>query len=144
MHNSHQFRKMCLDPEVYKNPEEFRPERFMGPTPEEDPSTTAVFGFGRRYVGFFSPMPRLINVRLANRICPGRLLADASLFITIAMCLSAFDIKPVVENGRPVLPEYKPEGGPVKYVLLFPFESAYQPRLQSTGTLQVPDIAEVR
>ncbi len=57
MHNSHQFRKMCLDPEVYKNPEEFRPERFMGPTPEEDPSTTAVFGFGRRYVGFFSPMP---------------------------------------------------------------------------------------
>ncbi|KAF9012110.1 cytochrome P450 [Hymenopellis radicata] len=98
--------KMCLDPEVYKDPEEFRPERFMGPTPEEDPST-AVFGFGRR-------------------VCPGRLLADASLFITLAMCLSAFDIEPVVENGHPVLPEYKPEGGPVNR--LEPFKCQILPR----------------
>ena len=48
-------------------------------------------------------------------VCPGRLLADASVFITIAMCLATFDIKPVVENGVPVIPKYKPEGGPVKY-----------------------------
>ena len=39
------------DPDTYKNPDEFRPERYLGESPELDPSNM-VFGFGRRYVLF--------------------------------------------------------------------------------------------
>ena len=49
------------DPATFKNPEVFNPDRFLGPNPETDPHTLC-FGFGRR-------------------ICPGRKLADASVFL---------------------------------------------------------------
>lgn len=41
-----------------------------------------------------------------HRICPGRLLAEASIFIAVANILAAFDILPPLdENGTPkVLP----------------------------------------
>lgn len=51
---------------------EFKPERFIGDKPEDDPYHV-VFGFGRR-------------------ICPGKELADASLFITLTSVLSVFNI----------------------------------------------------
>jgi len=63
---------MTHDPKVYANPSAFKPERFLGPSPERDPAD-AYFGFGRR-------------------ICPGRLLADSSIFISVAMSLAVFDI----------------------------------------------------
>ncbi|KAB8248624.1 cytochrome P450 [Aspergillus flavus] len=59
------------DPKIYRDPETFRPERFLGDNPELDPHTLA-FGFGRR-------------------ICPGRLLADATIFLTIAQSLTVFN-----------------------------------------------------
>lgn len=60
------------DAEIYKNPDYFQPERFLGKESEMDP-TTLCFGFGRR-------------------ICPGRELADSDLFLTIAISLAAFNI----------------------------------------------------
>ncbi|KAJ7493339.1 cytochrome P450 [Mycena galericulata] len=76
---SHQYillillRKMAHDPRVYTNPMTFEPERFIakeGKEPELDPRDLS-FGFGRR-------------------IC--RVLADASVFITVAMTLAMFNI----------------------------------------------------
>ncbi|KAJ7612691.1 cytochrome P450 [Roridomyces roridus] len=67
--------KMTHDPRTYKNPMLFNPERFLaseGKDPELDPSEL-IFGFGRR-------------------ICPGRVLAEASVWITIVMALAVFDI----------------------------------------------------
>jgi cytochrome P450 len=64
---------MAHDPTTYSDPFCFRPERFLGPDPEPDP--TFVFGFGRR-------------------ICPGRTLAQASMYIFAAYLLTFFDIKP--------------------------------------------------
>ncbi|KAJ7503304.1 cytochrome P450 [Mycena galericulata] len=67
--------KMAHDPRVYTNPTTFDPERFIakeGKDPELDPRDLS-FGFGRR-------------------ICPGRVLADASVFITVAMTLAVFNI----------------------------------------------------
>ena len=39
-------RGICNDPNVYPNPSQFQPERFMGEKPEPDPEF--MFGFGRR------------------------------------------------------------------------------------------------
>lgn len=66
------------NPEVYPDPEIFRPERFLGPNEAPSPSAY-VFGFGRR-------------------ICPGRLLADSSLFLTIAQSLAVFEISKAVDE----------------------------------------------
>lgn len=60
----------------------FNPERFLGDSPERDPHSLA-FGFGRR-------------------ICPGRILADSNLYLTISTSLAAFDISKAVRDGKEV------------------------------------------
>ena len=43
---------------------------------------------------------------LADRACPGRHFADASLWLTMASVLATFDILPALdEQGRELLPE---------------------------------------
>ncbi|KAL1739761.1 cytochrome P450, partial [Schizophyllum fasciatum] len=74
--------KMLHDEDAYKRPMEFRPERFLegeGHKPEKDPRTIC-FGFGRR-------------------ICPGKELADVSLFLACAAVLATFNITKWEENG---------------------------------------------
>ncbi|KLO04415.1 cytochrome P450 [Schizopora paradoxa] len=61
------------DPARHSEPDNFRPERFLGDHPEPD-SYGSAFGFGRR-------------------ICPGKELADAILFIFAAQTLAAFTIE---------------------------------------------------
>ena len=51
------------------------------------------------------------------RICPGRFLADASLFMTIALTLSVFDIKKAVDsNGKVIEPEFAFTSGTIRQV----------------------------
>ncbi|KEY72664.1 hypothetical protein S7711_09162 [Stachybotrys chartarum IBT 7711] len=74
------------DPQVYKDPDDFDPMRYMSPRNEPDPSNYC-FGFGRR-------------------ICPGRYVADSNLFLGIAQILACFNIsKAVDENGKPIEPQ---------------------------------------
>ncbi|KAI0754774.1 O-methylsterigmatocystin oxidoreductase [Daedaleopsis nitida] len=87
----------CMhDPLVYKDPHEFRPERFildrkLNPA-VLDPSRF-VFGSGRR-------------------ICPGRYLAEVSLFLNIACALHVFTIHPPLDcNGNPIAIEPVMEDG---------------------------------
>ncbi|KAL5481175.1 hypothetical protein ACEPAI_10116 [Sanghuangporus weigelae] len=97
------------DAETYHDPMAFRPERFFGVdgrAPETDPRTL-VFGFGRR-------------------ICPGRELADASIYLTIAQSLAVFDIKKVVEDGKIVEPTVSFSAGIVSHPL--PFKTNLVPR----------------
>ncbi|RPD61609.1 cytochrome P450 [Lentinus tigrinus ALCF2SS1-6] len=70
----------CMrDPEAYGDPDEFRPEQFIR-NGQLDPS-----------------------VRDPAKICPGRYIAEASLFINVASVLHTFDIAPPLdEHGRPV------------------------------------------
>ncbi|KAJ5606342.1 hypothetical protein N7510_009123 [Penicillium lagena] len=78
------------DPEVYHDPMVFKPERFLsidGREPEMDPHGI-VFGFGRR-------------------ICPGRILADNTVYLSVAQSLTVFNITKIVENGKEV--DVKPE-----------------------------------
>lgn len=81
---------MLHDETRFPNPEEFNPERFLTPGGElnndmKDAELPA-FGFGRR-------------------ICPGRYLACASLWISIASILSILEIyRPLDDRGVPIEP----------------------------------------
>ncbi|KAH7916689.1 cytochrome P450 [Hygrophoropsis aurantiaca] len=100
---------MLHDPRTYANPMEFEPARFLasaGKEPEIDPRTIC-FGFGRR-------------------ICPGLHLADASVWISCAMSLAAFDISKVVENGVEITPEVDPTSGTISHPK--PFQCSIKPR----------------
>ncbi|KAL4801867.1 cytochrome P450 [Aspergillus unguis] len=69
----------CHDPKDYRDPMDFQPERFLGDSPERDPSF--VFGYGRR-------------------ICPGRVVADSSVYLAVVTSLAAFNIGKKIRDGE--------------------------------------------
>jgi len=78
---------ICHDESSYKDPHAFEPQRFLDQNEMATPPTTAIsYGFGRR-------------------VCPGRELADASLWITCALTLATMKIgKPFGADGRELKP----------------------------------------
>ncbi|PPQ65419.1 hypothetical protein CVT24_011500 [Panaeolus cyanescens] len=89
------------DPEVYKEPHEYIPDRFLKDG-QLDPSvrdpSVAAFGYGRR-------------------ICPGRHFSDNGLFMIIASTLAAFDILPPLDSsGQAVKPRVEYAPGLLSYV----------------------------
>ncbi|TDZ14126.1 Multifunctional cytochrome P450 monooxygenase [Colletotrichum orbiculare MAFF 240422] len=98
------------DPEVYKDPMEFRPERFLegpkGRKPEPDPRKY-VFGFGRR-------------------VCAGKNLAENSLFLNFAQSLAVFNIDKPVVDGKVVEPKTEFLPGVVSHPA--PFNVSIKPR----------------
>lgn len=90
---------MFHDPQHYHDPYKFKPERFLGVdgrAPEQDPRALA-FGFGRR-------------------ICPGKDLADPSVFLSVAMTLAVFDISKFKdEQGNVVEPVYEYTPGIIRH-----------------------------
>ncbi|KAJ3567440.1 hypothetical protein NP233_g6373 [Leucocoprinus birnbaumii] len=80
---------MLHDEDIFPDPKEFIPERFLKNDRElrddlPNPERFASFGFGRR-------------------ICPGRHIAVSMLYITIASVLHLFDINPSLDHeGKPV------------------------------------------
>jgi hypothetical protein len=97
------------DPEVYHEPMIFKPERFLqidGQVPEPDPHKLS-FGFGRR-------------------ICPGKILADATLYLNIVQTLSAFTIRKTVQNGEELDPEVSFLPGVISHPV--PFKTSIIPR----------------
>jgi hypothetical protein len=52
---------MMNDPRLYRDPERFMPERFLGENPERD-SRDMAFGFGRRY-----EFPVFVNLATAEQ-----------------------------------------------------------------------------
>lgn len=107
---------MLNDPERYANPSQFNPERFLandGKKPETEPRTIC-FGFGRR-------------------ICPGIHLAEASVWLSIAMSLAVFNISKAVENGVEITPEIDPISGTISHPK--PFKCSIKPRSVKAVTL---------
>ncbi|BCS04512.1 cytochrome P450 [Aspergillus luchuensis] len=94
------------DPTNYNNPEAFNPDRFLGATPEPDPRLYA-FGFGRR-------------------ICPGRLLAEKSIFLTVARALAVLNIRKKVRDGKEVPIRVEFSSGTISHPV--PFEVDLKPR----------------
>jgi len=76
-------RGITLDEDVYKDPHTFDPSRYL----RGEPHPIGHFGFGRR-------------------LCPGRHLADSSVWIAVASILAAFDISPLkAADGTPIIPK---------------------------------------
>lgn len=95
------------DPAVYHDPEIFMPERYLAPLDEPDPAGF-VFGFGRR-------------------ICPGRRLAESTIFLAVAKVLATFEIgKARGSQGREIEPEVGIGAGAVAGPL--PFSVTITPR----------------
>ncbi|CAG8368430.1 unnamed protein product [Penicillium salamii] len=98
------------DPAVYHDPMIFKPERFMtssdGRFPERDPHLL-VFGFGRR-------------------ACPGRTLADANVFLTVAQALATFDVTKPVSKGETQDMDFDFLPGVISHPA--PFDVSIQPR----------------
>ncbi|KAK0491993.1 cytochrome P450 [Armillaria luteobubalina] len=108
--------KMLHDPAVYKNPFDFNPDRFIRTEdrePEADPYGVA-FGFGCRF-------------------CPGRMLADNSIFIVCAMVLATFNILKYSENGVVFEPDVKHTAGNVSYPT--PFKCVIKARSEKALSL---------
>ncbi|EJD48318.1 cytochrome P450 [Auricularia subglabra TFB-10046 SS5] len=102
------------DPAVYPDPEKFSPERYLGPNPQKDPHEF-VFGFGRR-------------------VCPGRQLGEASLYLVTSNSLATLQIsKKIGKDGVPITPKVEYTGGAVVYPTAF--ECAIKPRNARAETL---------
>lgn len=90
------------DPQVHPNPSSFDPERFLEPRNEPDPANHA-FGYGRR-------------------ICPGRHLAEDSLFLTISRFLSVFRVKKAIDDkGAEIDVKVDVTPGLISHPVKFPF-----------------------
>ena len=100
------FRWFTNDPAVYKDPATFNPERFLTAPPAPDPEDY-VFGFGRR-------------------ICPGRLLAESSVWLTVAKSLAAFNVGKEFKVGKEVEPRVEFTSGIISRPL--PFKSHVKAR----------------
>lgn len=84
---------------MYPEPDTFKPERFIDQNGSlrEDLVLTSLFGIGRR-------------------VCPGRHLADSTLFIVIASLLSVFNVKKSKGTADGGLDTYTFTGGAVRCV----------------------------
>ncbi|KAK7421223.1 hypothetical protein QQX98_002353 [Neonectria punicea] len=108
------------DPETHPNPDTFYPERFLEPRNEPDPANH-VYGYGRR-------------------ICPGRHLADDSIFLTISRLLATFDVTKAVDNeGREI--DVKVEVTPG--LITRPINFSYSIKPRSTKHLELVRSSEI-
>ncbi|THH06929.1 hypothetical protein EW146_g9466 [Bondarzewia mesenterica] len=136
-------RQFFKGPTTYADPEVFSPERFMaseGHAKETDPgSTCSDLGAGASPFSLlqlihvkrcFAGLTRAICLSASfpsPRICPGIHLADASMWLACASVLAAFDIRPYMKDGKPVLLSGKYMDGTISHPELF--ECAIKPRL---------------
>ncbi|KAJ7252521.1 cytochrome P450 [Mycena rebaudengoi] len=104
---------------AYPDPDKFNPDRFLlngrlNPA-VRDPSL--VFGFGRR-------------------VCPGRHMAQSTLWITVASLLAVFNItKAIGKDGKILEPSYEYHSAIVSYVMPFPFKCSIKPRSNAAADL---------
>ena len=117
------------DPKDYSDPHTFKPERYLAPLNELDPSELA-FGYGRR-------------------ACAGRFFADASVYITVVQMLATFRIRKDKDaNGNEIPVRLKAIPGMVNRPKEFQFK--FEPRSQHHANLlrrieaeQEPEISDV-
>ena len=80
-------RAVLHNPEIYPDPEEFKPERFLNDdgSVRDDPTLSLVFGIGKR-------------------ICPGRHFVEAAIFIASSSIISVFNVTKAKDENRNDIP----------------------------------------
>ncbi|KAG6902463.1 hypothetical protein C0995_016325 [Termitomyces sp. Mi166 len=119
-------RGILHDPEAYANPHSFSPERFIATEdrPAEPDPRNVSFGFGRRICPGI--VEYLLALRSSANVLSGLRLADASVFISCAMSLAAFDITKSVENGVVIEPVQENTDGVISHPK--PYKCSIKPR----------------
>ncbi|OSX56429.1 hypothetical protein POSPLADRAFT_1160025 [Postia placenta MAD-698-R-SB12] len=80
---------MLHDPNIYPEPDVFKPERYGGSDIEMKKVTDIAFGFGRR-------------------ACPGFYFAEGTIFSIVMTVLATCDIMPIVDDhGQEIIPDIK-------------------------------------
>ena len=90
-------RVVLHDTELYPQPDEVNPERYLNRTDEclnPDPREFA-FGYGRRCVSRTNALLSETDTH-HPRVCPGRIFAEDTLFITAASVLASFNVSDAV------------------------------------------------
>ncbi|KAH7050031.1 putative O-methylsterigmatocystin oxidoreductase [Macrophomina phaseolina] len=108
------------DPARYKDPEAFRPERYLGHPHKAGVYAAAADPYERDHFSFGA----------GRRICSGMHLAENSLFITLAKILWAYEIKPRTgPDGKPEVLDLSDSGfEPGVNTLSKPFVVDFKPR----------------
>ncbi|KAI6099986.1 cytochrome P450 [Pisolithus croceorrhizus] len=106
------------DERTYTDPLEFKPERFLGDNPEQDPRN-ASFGFGRRWGGYF--------------------LGGSSVWLICVQALAVFDISKCIENGVEITPEVDLVGETICHQAQF--KCSIKPRSEEALTLLLEDFS---
>ncbi|TFK89221.1 cytochrome P450 [Polyporus arcularius HHB13444] len=111
------FWAMLHDEDRYEDPHAFKPERWLG-IEERDANhhpLEIVFGFGRR-------------------VCPGRYLAEETLFAAIARVLAVFNISHAEDSkGNPIIPSGDTTNGGITCPV--PFTCKIRPRSPAAAEL---------
>ncbi|KZT03177.1 cytochrome P450 [Laetiporus sulphureus 93-53] len=113
---------MTRDPEIYYDPEVFRPERFQDVQPDMADLMDArklVFGFGRR-------------------ICPGRSLAESNVWLVAAGIMATMTVRKARDAfGNEMIPSVTFLSGTVSHPM--PFQCDVRPRSEQTVALIMKD-----
>ncbi|KAJ6548518.1 cytochrome P450 [Mycena capillaripes] len=114
--------KFLHDPNVYKDPFIFNPDRFLGPSPPPDPTDVGVFGYGRR-------------------VYPGAHLADVSIWINVAKAVAGLTITRALDSsGKEIDPVAETTDGIISHPV--PFRCTVAPRSQQIMQLVLEATAD--
>jgi hypothetical protein len=87
-------RFMFNDPNVWGDPEVFRPERFLEASASDLPNPTLIFGYGTRHV-LYLLLLILSSCYSRASVCPGMYLADRTGFHIAATTIALYNIVPL-------------------------------------------------
>jgi cytochrome P450 len=90
---------MLMDPAVWGDPENFRPERYLEPEASQIPNPLAIqFGWGIRYISslthtYLMSHDAYILTLYGFRVCPGMYLADRVVIHMVSTVISIYKVE---------------------------------------------------